>query len=244
MPIPTRPDSFEIQIWNAAFTTMLALPWWRGGAGGGAGAGGGRADGSRPPTPPTERPSVVRAQHEPERDSAHHVYRAHHPHHVSGTTPRHFHYPSHGTSVILMHTIMLCAAAVSLLLGRIGRWSGREISRAALSLARSAQAERDNESCFFLTPSSILYPISTKETGNAFVTPLGSRDHRQRWLVIRAVGGLPSNQKVLSWNPDNNNERFAEVKLSHEFSEPHYAIDNVCIDDDTCYQPPTTIEPA
>ncbi|GBP61127.1 hypothetical protein EVAR_46778_1 [Eumeta japonica] len=44
----------------------------------------------------------------------------------------------------------LCAAAVSLLLGRIGRWSGREIARSALSLARSAQAERDNESCFFM----------------------------------------------------------------------------------------------
>ncbi|GBP13446.1 hypothetical protein EVAR_4201_1 [Eumeta japonica] len=37
----------------------------------------------------------------------------------------------------------LCAAAVSLLLGRIGRRSGREIARSALSLARSAQAERD-----------------------------------------------------------------------------------------------------
>ncbi|GBP62003.1 hypothetical protein EVAR_46032_1 [Eumeta japonica] len=44
--------------------------------------------------------------------------------------------------------VRLCAAAVSLLLGRIGRWSGREIARCALSLARSAQAERDNESCF------------------------------------------------------------------------------------------------
>ncbi|GBP38322.1 hypothetical protein EVAR_36274_1 [Eumeta japonica] len=58
----------------------------------------------------------------------------------------------------------LCAAAVSLLLGRIGRWSGREIARCALSLARSAQAERDNESCYFMikissvrTPSSICY---------------------------------------------------------------------------------------
>ncbi|GBP24931.1 hypothetical protein EVAR_12598_1 [Eumeta japonica] len=47
-------------------------------------------------------------------------------------------------------TCGLCAAAVSLLLGLIGRWSGREFARSALSLARSAQAERDNESCFFL----------------------------------------------------------------------------------------------
>ncbi|GBP59540.1 hypothetical protein EVAR_83259_1 [Eumeta japonica] len=53
------------------------------------------------------------------------------------------------------------AVAFSLLLGRIGRWSGREtnasqterlgrscfsIARSMLSLARSAQAERDNES--------------------------------------------------------------------------------------------------
>ncbi|GBP42245.1 hypothetical protein EVAR_29843_1 [Eumeta japonica] len=53
----------------------------------------------------------------------------------------------------------LCATAVSLLLGRIGRWSGREmdalqaerldgsclsVTCSALSLARSARAERDN----------------------------------------------------------------------------------------------------
>ncbi|GBP26681.1 hypothetical protein EVAR_23451_1 [Eumeta japonica] len=47
-------------------------------------------------------------------------------------------------------TCRSCAVAVSLLLGRIGRWSGREIARSALSFARSAQAERDNESCFFV----------------------------------------------------------------------------------------------
>ncbi|CAH2075637.1 unnamed protein product, partial [Iphiclides podalirius] len=37
---------------------------------------------------PTERPSVVRAQLDraPERDAAHHVYRAPHPQHASGTT--------------------------------------------------------------------------------------------------------------------------------------------------------------
>ncbi|GBP53123.1 hypothetical protein EVAR_97127_1 [Eumeta japonica] len=48
----------------------------------------------------------------------------------------------------LAPSLVLCAAAVSLLLGRIGRWSGRETDRSALSLARSAQAERDNESWF------------------------------------------------------------------------------------------------
>ncbi|GBP45015.1 hypothetical protein EVAR_33444_1 [Eumeta japonica] len=48
----------------------------------------------------------------------------------------------------------LCAAAVSLLLGHIGRWSGREIARSALSLARSAQAERDNKSCIFVSSAA------------------------------------------------------------------------------------------
>ncbi|GBP82684.1 hypothetical protein EVAR_27009_1 [Eumeta japonica] len=58
----------------------------------------------------------------------------------------------------------LCVAAVSFLLERIARWSGKEIdasqaarlgrsclsiARSALSLAHSAQAERDNELCFF-----------------------------------------------------------------------------------------------
>ncbi|GBP83649.1 hypothetical protein EVAR_57808_1 [Eumeta japonica] len=46
-------------------------------------------------------------------------------------------------------TCKLYETAVSLLLGCIGRWSGREIARSALSLARSAQAERDNESMVF-----------------------------------------------------------------------------------------------
>ncbi|GBP81841.1 hypothetical protein EVAR_59736_1 [Eumeta japonica] len=48
-----------------------------------------------------------------------------------------------------------CAAAVSLRLGRIGRWSGREIARSTLSLARSAQAQRDNESYFFVRAAGV-----------------------------------------------------------------------------------------
>ncbi|GBP11263.1 hypothetical protein EVAR_92808_1 [Eumeta japonica] len=44
---------------------------------------------------------------------------------------------------------------LSLLLGRIGRWSGKEIAHPALSLARSAQAERDNESCFFVRAADV-----------------------------------------------------------------------------------------
>ncbi|GBP14283.1 hypothetical protein EVAR_7702_1 [Eumeta japonica] len=48
-----------------------------------------------------------------------------------------------------------CTGAVSLLPKRIGRWSGREIARSALSLARSAQAERDNELCFFVRAAGV-----------------------------------------------------------------------------------------
>ncbi|GBP38073.1 hypothetical protein EVAR_95200_1 [Eumeta japonica] len=64
----------------------------------------------------------------------------------------------------LIRLQQLCAATASLLLEYIGQWSGREIDASqagrlgrsclsiacsALSLARSAQAERDNESSFF-----------------------------------------------------------------------------------------------
>ncbi|GBP32443.1 Protein O-GlcNAcase [Eumeta japonica] len=78
------------------------------------------------------------------------------------------------TEVIMLtkqFTCRLCATAVSLLLGRIGRWSGRDIdasqverlgrscfARSALSLARSVETKRDNESCFFSLES--FQPIS------------------------------------------------------------------------------------
>ncbi|GBP48316.1 hypothetical protein EVAR_34809_1 [Eumeta japonica] len=45
-----------------------------------------------------------------------------------------------------------CVRPLTLFYSDIGRWSGREIARSALSLARSVQAERDNESWFFLRP--------------------------------------------------------------------------------------------
>ncbi|GBP92574.1 hypothetical protein EVAR_70948_1 [Eumeta japonica] len=57
--------------------------------------------------------------------------------------------------LIKQFTCKLCAAAVSLLLGHISRWSRREIARSALSLARSAQAERDNKSCFFVRAAGV-----------------------------------------------------------------------------------------
>ncbi|GBP15724.1 hypothetical protein EVAR_93913_1 [Eumeta japonica] len=60
-----------------------------------------------------------------------------------------------GHNEFTQYLFRLCAAAVSLLLGRIGRWSGREIARSALSLARSAQAERGNESCFFMRAAGV-----------------------------------------------------------------------------------------
>ncbi|GBP44761.1 Unconventional myosin-Va [Eumeta japonica] len=50
----------------------------------------------------------------------------------------------------LANMLRLCAVCVSLILGRIGRWSGREIARSVLSFARSVHTERDNESCFFV----------------------------------------------------------------------------------------------
>ncbi|GBP64617.1 hypothetical protein EVAR_46546_1 [Eumeta japonica] len=57
--------------------------------------------------------------------------------------------PNFVSSLTLVLNPGSCAAALSLLLGRVGRRSEREVARSALSLARSAQAERDNESCFF-----------------------------------------------------------------------------------------------
>ncbi|GBP11475.1 hypothetical protein EVAR_92967_1 [Eumeta japonica] len=38
---------------------------------------------------------------------------------------------------------------------RISRWSGREIARSAVSLVRSAQPERDNESYFFARAAGV-----------------------------------------------------------------------------------------
>ncbi|GBP74506.1 hypothetical protein EVAR_61993_1 [Eumeta japonica] len=59
------------------------------------------------------------------------------------------------SSLTKQFTCTLCAGAVSHLLRRIGRWSGREIACTVLSLARSAQAERDNESCFFVRAAGV-----------------------------------------------------------------------------------------
>ncbi|GBP53369.1 hypothetical protein EVAR_41206_1 [Eumeta japonica] len=50
---------------------------------------------------------------------------------------------------------VMCGRCLFLLLGHTGRWNGREIGRSALSLACSAQAERDNESCFFVRAAGV-----------------------------------------------------------------------------------------
>ncbi|GBP41523.1 hypothetical protein EVAR_20328_1 [Eumeta japonica] len=54
-------------------------------------------------------------------------------------------------------TVMSIGGSLWLLasVGCIGRSSGREIVRSALSLARSAQAERDNESYFFVRAAGV-----------------------------------------------------------------------------------------
>ncbi|GBP51680.1 hypothetical protein EVAR_48303_1 [Eumeta japonica] len=66
-------------------------------------------------------------------------------------------------------TCRLCAAAVSLLLGRIGRWSGREITRSVFSLARSAQVERDDESDVHKNAWELVCGAAVEATTNTFV---------------------------------------------------------------------------
>ncbi|GBP69277.1 hypothetical protein EVAR_56821_1 [Eumeta japonica] len=82
-------------------------------------------------------------------------------------------------------TCRLRAAAVSLLLGRIGRCSGKEIARFALSLSRSAQAERDNESYFFVRAASVhrfirrSYYLSVKLM-ESYISPPSACAHTKR----------------------------------------------------------------
>ncbi|GBP24801.1 hypothetical protein EVAR_14134_1 [Eumeta japonica] len=61
-----------------------------------------------------------------------------------------------------------CVRPLSLFYSDIGRWSGREIARSALSLARSAQAERDNESCFFVRAAGVHRFIRRYHVKNIF----------------------------------------------------------------------------
>ncbi|GBP94741.1 hypothetical protein EVAR_52817_1 [Eumeta japonica] len=74
---------------------------------------------------------------------------------------------------------VLCAAAVSLLLERIGRWSGRGIARSVFMLVRSAQAERDNESCF----SCVQALIDLQDFITSKLSPLVTRDRSRHFSI-------------------------------------------------------------
>ncbi|GBP49344.1 hypothetical protein EVAR_27046_1 [Eumeta japonica] len=68
----------------------------------------------------------------------------------------------------------------SLVLGRISGRSRREVVSSALSLARSAQAERDNESCFFHKESA-----TQGDPESAFVAARESSDSSLAQFVQR-----------------------------------------------------------
>ncbi|GBP48923.1 V-type proton ATPase 21 kDa proteolipid subunit [Eumeta japonica] len=93
---------------------------------------------------------------------------------------------------------LLCAAAVSLLLGRIGRWSRREIARSVLSLARSARAERDNESYFFNNFAKEIIAVE--------VAP--SEKNRSE----REYESVNSRSTTLALSDRNNTKRVREIK--------------------------------
>ncbi|GBP95730.1 hypothetical protein EVAR_66617_1 [Eumeta japonica] len=97
-------------------------------------------------------------------------------------------------------TCSLYAAAVSLLLGRIGRWSIREIdvshaerlgrsclsiACSALSLACSAQTERDNESCFFVRAAGAIWPnlMRAPDARAAHCSPNDRTPSRRRYFT-------------------------------------------------------------
>ena len=73
-------------------------------------------------------------------------------------------------TTLTFHFTLTVNKTVHVFIGHVGRWSGREInvsqaerlgrsclsiSCSTLSLARSAQAERDNESCFFVRAADV-----------------------------------------------------------------------------------------
>ncbi|GBP56411.1 hypothetical protein EVAR_90082_1 [Eumeta japonica] len=92
--------------------------------------------------------------------------------------------------------IRLCAAGVSLLLRRIGRWSGREIARSARSLARSAQAERDNESWFFVRAAGV----------HRFI-----RRYHVKMLEVEELKGKISHRTPKLWATRSRSIGFADV---------------------------------
>ncbi|GBP36179.1 Ecdysone 20-monooxygenase [Eumeta japonica] len=91
-------------------------------------------------------------------------------------------------------TCRLCAASVSL-----GRWSGREIDRSALSFALLTQAEHDNESCFFHCPVFVQIETVTgsgirMKVGREAKSGAGTENEIQNgaWVETECVPGLES----------------------------------------------------
>ncbi|GBP80920.1 hypothetical protein EVAR_49001_1 [Eumeta japonica] len=86
---------------------------------------------------------------------------------------------------------------LSLLLGRIGRWSGGEIARSAFSLARSAQAERDNELWFFSGSLTQKRCIDLLTSTFGYETPSKTTVHR--WFSSLDHSRLDSSNRDESW---------------------------------------------
>ncbi|GBP00306.1 hypothetical protein EVAR_899_1 [Eumeta japonica] len=91
-------------------------------------------------------------------------------------------------------------APLSLFYSDIGRRSRREIARSALSLAHSAQSERDNESCFFVRAAGV----------HRFIRRYHVNNKRKRPHVVDKRGLLKIGQR------DKRISRFAR----HEFAPP------------------------
>ncbi|GBP98205.1 hypothetical protein EVAR_70884_1 [Eumeta japonica] len=82
-----------------------------------------------------------------------------------------------------------CVRPLSLL-GRIGRWSGKEIAHPAFSLARSAQAERDNESCFSCAADVHQFPPRVSSTIQHCPYGQAAPPPAPGWLVERRPKGF------------------------------------------------------
>ncbi|GBP41358.1 hypothetical protein EVAR_84701_1 [Eumeta japonica] len=127
----------------------------------------------------------------------------------------------------------LCAAAVSLLLGRIGRWSGRDIdalqgerlgrsclsvARFPLSLARSAQAECDNESCFFACSCT----WNRSASSSAAAAGAGALSDNEAHLHIPHAAPAPPRRATRPIRPDKNRDRDCVERYRTAIVRRHY----------------------
>ncbi|GBP20390.1 hypothetical protein EVAR_14639_1 [Eumeta japonica] len=124
-------------------------------------------------------------------------------------------------------TCRLCAAAVSLLLGRIGRCSGRKIARSVFSFGRSPQAERDNESWFFCARADRSW-----ERRKAFGGPLSrSVTHRyvtERYTFSNSERYITPDQLIHESVVDTTNQYCASAVRANtgsQRSSPHKSSD-------------------